>query len=143
VLNLILNIVWLVFAGIELAILYALVGALMFITVIGIPLGVQAFKLAGFALFPFGRAVIPNPDSSVVASAIGNVVWLLLAGWWLAVAHIVFGIVLCLTIIGIPMGIACFKMVGMALWPFGRSVVDQSTLNALPAGSYAVNPLAN
>lgn len=139
-LSLVLNIIWLVFAGIELAIGYAIAGAVMCVTIIGIPFGIQAFKLAAFALLPFGRAVVPNPDSSAIASTIGNVIWLLLAGWWLALAHILFGIVLCITIIGIPMGIACFKMVGMALWPFGRRVVDRAALGSLPPGSFTVGP---
>jgi uncharacterized membrane protein YccF (DUF307 family) len=137
-LNVILNVIWLVFAGIELAIAYAFAGLLMMITIIGIPFGVQAFKLAGFALWPFGRAVVPNPDASVVGSTIGNAIWVVLAGWWLAIAHITAGIVLFVTIIGIPMGIASFKMVGMALWPFGRVIVDRATLETLPAGSYVV-----
>jgi uncharacterized membrane protein YccF (DUF307 family) len=138
VLNVVLNIIWLIFAGIELAVAYAFAGLIMMITIIGIPFGVQAFKLAGFALWPFGRAVVPNPDASVVGSTIGNILWVILAGWWLAVAHITAGLVLCLTIIGIPMGIASFKMVGMAVWPFGRHVIDLSTLDTLPPGSYSV-----
>ncbi|MCI0545380.1 MAG: YccF domain-containing protein [Actinobacteria bacterium] len=142
-LRLILNIVWLLLAGIELAVAYALAGLVMMVTIIGIPFGVQAFKLAGFALWPFGRAVVPNPDSSVVASTIGNLIWVVLAGWWLALAHLLAGVVLCLTIIGIPLGIASFKMVGMALWPFGRRVVDRATLGSLPPGSYTVGSKSN
>ncbi|MCI0426205.1 MAG: YccF domain-containing protein [Actinobacteria bacterium] len=142
-LRLILNIVWLLLAGIELAVAYAVAGLVMMVTIIGIPFGVQAFKLAGFALWPFGRAVVPNPDSSVVASTIGNLIWVVLAGWWLALAHLLAGVVLCLTIIGIPLGIASFKMVGMALWPFGRRVVDRATLGSLPPGSYTVGSKSN
>jgi uncharacterized membrane protein YccF (DUF307 family) len=112
----------------------------MMITIIGIPFGIQAFKLAGFALWPFGRVVVPNPSSSALGATIGNLLWLILAGWWLALAHIVAGIALFITVIGIPLGIASFKMVGLALWPFGRSIVDRSTLDSLPPGSYAVGP---
>jgi uncharacterized membrane protein YccF (DUF307 family) len=139
-LRVILNLIWLIFAGIELAIAYAVAGAIMMITIIGIPFGVQAFKLAGFALWPFGRVVVPNPSASPLGSAIGNLLWVVLAGWWLALAHIIAGIALCVTLIGIPMGIASFKMVGMALWPFGRSIVERSTLETVPPGSYAVRP---
>ena len=139
-LNLVLNVIWLVFAGIELALAYALAGVVMMITIIGIPFGIQAFKLAGFALWPFGRVVIPNHNASVLGSTLGNTLWLILAGWWLALAHILTGIALCFTIIGIPMGIASFKMVGLATWPFGRTVVDSSTITTIPPGSYAVRP---
>jgi uncharacterized membrane protein YccF (DUF307 family) len=134
----ILNLIWLVFAGIELAVGYALGGVFMMITIVGIPFGIQAFKLAGFALWPFGRAAIPAPDRSAVLSGIGNVLWVILVGWWLALAHIIFGIILCLTIIGIPMGIASFKMTGLALWPFGRTIVDRSSLEHLPEGTLTV-----
>lgn len=134
----ILNLIWLVFAGIELAVGYALGGVFMMITIVGIPFGIQAFKLAGFALWPFGRAAIPTADRSAVLSGIGNVLWVILVGWWLALAHIIFGIILCLTIIGIPMGIASFKMTGLALWPFGRTIVDRSSLEHLPEGTLTV-----
>lgn len=137
-LRVILNVIWLVFAGVELALGYIIGGVVMMITIIGIPFGIQAFKLAGFALWPFGRAVVPAPEASGVLSAIGNVLWLILVGWWLAAAHVVFGLVLCFTIIGIPMGIAAFKMTGMALWPFGRTIVDQSALDQLPAEAFTV-----
>lgn len=136
--RIILNVIWLVFAGVELALGYVIGGVVMMITIIGIPFGIQAFKLAGFALWPFGRAVVPAPESSGVLSAIGNVLWVVLVGWWLALAHVVFGVALCLTIIGIPMGIASFKMTGMALWPFGRTIVDRATIQQVPEGSYTV-----
>lgn len=138
--RLILNVVWLIFAGIELAVGYIIGGVVMMITIVGIPFGVQAFKLAGFALWPFGRAVVPAPDASGAFSAVGNFLWLILVGWWLAAAHVIFGLLLCLTLIGIPMGIASFKMVGMALWPFGRTIVDRSSLAQLPPDSHTVGP---
>lgn len=136
--RLILNVIWLIFAGIELAIGYIIGGLVMMITIIGIPFGIQAFKLAGFALWPFGRAVVPAPESSGVLSAIGNILWVILVGWWLALGHVIFGLVLCLTIIGIPMGIASFKMTSMALWPFGRTIVDRTTLDILPDDALTV-----
>jgi uncharacterized membrane protein YccF (DUF307 family) len=130
VLRLILNVLWLVLSGFWMAIAYAVAGLLMFITIIGIPFGVQAFKLAGYALWPFGRALAPTgrrPTLSVIA----NVIWCILAGWWLALGHVLTGVALCLTIIGIPLGIASFKMAGAALVPFGKEIV------VLPAGAYA------
>lgn len=133
----ILNVVWLVFAGVELAIGYVVAGAILMLTVVGIPFGLQSFKLAGFALWPFGRVVVPGSTPGIIA-AFGNLLWVVLAGWWLALAHVVFGVMLCLTIIGIPMGIACFKMTGMAFAPFGREVVDRHTLDTLPKGAISV-----
>lgn len=136
--RLILNLIWLVLAGVELAVGYIIGGLVMMITIVGIPFGLQAFKLAGFTLWPFGRAVVPDPERSGVFSGLGNVLWLVLVGWWLAVAHIVFGLLLCLTIIGIPMGVASFRLAGLALWPFGRSIVDRASVRSLPAGSHTV-----
>ena len=94
-------------------------------------------RLAGYALWPFGRAVVPR-DAGFF-TGVGNVVWLVLIGWWLAAAHFVFGILLCVTLIGIPMGVASFRMAGLALWPFGREVVDRSTLSVLPEGSVTLD----
>lgn len=132
----ILNLIWLVFAGVELAVGYVIGGALMMVTIIGIPFGIQAFKLAGFALWPFGRAVVPA--ESGVFTALGNLIWVLLVGWWLALAHIVVGLFLFVTIIGIPLGIASWRMAGLALWPFGRTIVDRSAYASLPEGSHTV-----
>ncbi|HVR32420.1 MAG TPA: YccF domain-containing protein [Acidimicrobiia bacterium] len=121
----ILNLVWLVFAGIELAIAYVIAGIVLSVTIVGIPFGLQAFKLAGFALWPFGRAVVRTRSPGFLAG-LGNILWVVLAGWWLALAHIVTGLLLCLTIIGIPMGIASFKMTRLAFAPFGRVIVDRA-----------------
>lgn len=123
-LKIILNIIWLVLAGWELAVAYAIAGTVLMITVIGFPFGVQAWKLAGFVFWPFGRVAVPVEGRSGGWSTIGNVLWLVLAGWWIALLHLVVGLVLCVTIIGIPFGIQSFKMAGMAMWPFGRTIVD-------------------
>jgi uncharacterized membrane protein YccF (DUF307 family) len=139
--RLVLNVIWLVLAGLWLAIGYLLAGAIMCITIIGIPFGLQAFKLAGYALWPFGRTLIPKRDRSGF-SAIANVLWFILAGWWLALEHLLAGALLCLTIIGIPLGVACFKMAGAALVPFGKEVVRIKDLIVVPAGAVAVDPEA-
>src|SRR4051812_44456343 len=99
-----LNVIWLVLSGIWMAIAYLLAGVLMCITLIGIPFGLQAFKLAGFALWPFGRALVRRPDRHRGVNAIANVLWFVLAGWWLALGHVFTGVLLCVTIIGIPLG---------------------------------------
>ena len=119
------NILWLVLAGIWLAIGYTVAGLLMCITIIGIPFGIQAFKLAGFVLWPFGRTVVAKPEALGVLDIIFNVLWLFLVGWELFLVSIAAGILLCITIIGIPFGIQAFKLSLLALWPFGRIVVPQ------------------
>jgi uncharacterized membrane protein YccF (DUF307 family) len=133
-----LNVIWLVLAGIWMALGYVVAGLLLCITIIGIPFGVQAFKLAGYALWPFGRALVPSESRSKGLSVIGNVLWFVLAGWWLALGHLFTGILLCLTIIGIPLGIASFKMAGAALVPFGKEIVDLRGLATPPAGAVVV-----
>lgn len=133
----ILNLVWLIVAGIELAIAYVVAGVLLMVTIVGIPFGLQAFKLAGFALWPFGRAVVRTKTPGVLAG-IGNVLWVVLAGWWLALAHILTGIILCLTLIGIPMGIANFKMTRLAFAPFGREIVERGSRDSLPEDAFTV-----
>ena len=132
------NVLWLVLAGIWMAIAYVFAGALLCITIIGIPFGWQSFKLAGYALWPFGRALVPSRSRSRSLSVVGNVLWFILAGWWLALGHLFTGILLCLTIIGIPLGIASFKMASAALVPFGKEIVDLHGLAAPPAGAVVV-----
>jgi uncharacterized membrane protein YccF (DUF307 family) len=135
--RLVLNIIWLIFAGIWMAIAYVIAGVIMCITIIGIPFGVQSFKLAGYALWPFGRTLLPTGRHEAL-SVIGNVLWFIFAGWWLALGHLITGIVLCLTIIGIPLGIASFKMAGAALVPFGKEIVDLDSLEQVPPGAIVV-----
>lgn len=117
------NILWFVLAGIWLALGYALAGLVMCITIIGIPFGVQAFKLAAFSLWPFGRHVVRRPEGGCLEVGF-NVLWLVLFGWEIFLAHLVAGALLCITIIGIPFGVQAFKLSVLALWPFGREVVD-------------------
>ncbi len=119
----ILNIIWLVFAGVWLTIAWIIAGVLLCITIIGIPFGIQAFKIAGYVIWPFGRAVVFDPDAGA-ASLIGNILWVILAGWWLALLCVVFGLLLCITIIGIPLGIGVWKLIPIVFTPFGRHIVD-------------------
>jgi uncharacterized membrane protein YccF (DUF307 family) len=123
------NVLWLILAGFWLAIGYALAGILMFILIITIPFGVASFRLAGYALWPFGRVIVHKPSAGVV-SFLGNVLWFILAGLWLAIAQIVTGVLLCVTIIGIPFGIASFKMAALAIAPLGKEVVSRDELRA-------------
>jgi len=122
-LRLILNVVWFVLHGWLLALAYLLAGVIACLLVVTIPFGIAAFRLAGYALWPFGRTVVVARDAGV-PSVIGNVLWILLFGWHLCLAHIAAGIALCTTIIGIPFGIAAFKLSVLSLTPLGTRVVD-------------------
>ncbi|WP_192909488.1 YccF domain-containing protein [Gandjariella thermophila] len=118
-----LNIIWLVFCGFWMAVGYAFAGLLLAITVIGIPFAIASFRMANFALWPFGRRLVHEPGAGAF-STLGNILWLVLAGWWLALGHILTGIVLCLTIIGIPLAAANFKLVPVSLMPLGKRIAD-------------------
>ena len=119
----VLNVIWFVFAGVWLAIGYAFAALIMFILIITIPFGVAALRIGIFALWPFGKTVIRRADAGA-GSAIANVLWFLLAGWWLIIGHVVTGLLLCLTIIGIPLGLANFKLIPVTFRPFGRDIVS-------------------
>ncbi|HUN79676.1 MAG TPA: YccF domain-containing protein [Solirubrobacteraceae bacterium] len=121
--RLLLNIIWFVLAGFWLALGYALAALICFVLIITIPFGVASLRIAGFALWPFGRTVVKRPDAGL-ASGIGNVIWLLLCGWWLALGHLITGVLLCLTIVGIPLGVANFKLIPVSLLPLGREIVS-------------------
>ena len=142
------NILWLVLAGFWLAIGYVIAGILNCLIIIGIPFGIQAFKLAGYALWPFGRAVVSKADRAVAVSVVGNVFWFIFGGWFLVLAHVFTGILLMITIIGIPLGIASFKMAGLALAPFGKEIVpissvqQSSTTAQLPTGTTVVSTVS-
>lgn len=133
-----LNLLWLVLAGVWLAISYVVAALLLTLTVIGIPFAMQALKLAHYALWPFGRALVQSAMRHKGMSVVGNVLWFVLAGWWLALEHLVVGIVLCVTIIGIPLGVGSFKMAGAALVPFGRQVVKLDELAQPASGAIAI-----
>jgi uncharacterized membrane protein YccF (DUF307 family) len=130
--RLVLNILWFVLCGLWMAIGYVLAALLCFITIIGIPFGFAALRIALFALWPFGRTLVKKPGAGV-ASGIGNVIWLILCGWWLALGHIVTGVALCITLIGIPLGLANFKLVPVSLMPLGRDVVTVEEARRLGA----------
>src|SRR5262245_51648168 len=108
------NILWLVLAGVWMAIAYVLAGVLLCITIIGIPFGWQSFKLAGYALWPFGRALVPSATRSKGLSVVGNILWFVLAGWWLALGHLFTGILLCITTITTSHGIGSCNTLGDA-----------------------------
>ena len=121
--RLLLNLIWLLFGGLVMAVGYALTALVMLILIITIPFGIASARIALFCLWPFGRTIVRRPDAGA-GSLIGNVIWFVLAGWWLAIGHVVTGVLMCLTIIGIPLGLANFKLIPVSLTPFGREIVD-------------------
>ena len=126
----ILNIIWLVLAGFWMAIAYALAGLmcfLFFFLVITIPFGIAAFRIAGYVLWPFGRT-IERRGGAGVGSLIGNILWIIFLGWELALGHLITGVLLCLTIIGIPLGLANFKIIPISLWPLGVQIVPSARM---------------
>jgi uncharacterized membrane protein YccF (DUF307 family) len=129
------NIIWLVLAGFWLFLGYLFAAILCFILIITIPFGVAAVRIGLFALWPFGRAVVPKPGKGV-GSTLGNIIWFFIGGWYLALMHLISGVLLCLTIIGIPLGLANFKMINVSLRPFGREIVSVDELQRLDAASH-------
>jgi uncharacterized membrane protein YccF (DUF307 family) len=131
------NVLWFLLAGIWLALAYAVAGLLLCITIIGIPFGIQAFKLATISLWPFGKTVVLSAAGGCLEVGF-NVVWLILFGWAIFLVHIAAGLLLCITIIGIPFGIQAFKLSVLALWPFGRSIVPVGSLGPDAEVKYSV-----
>lgn len=123
----ILNVIWLVLEGLWMAIAYVIVGIVCFVLIITIPFGIASWRIAGYVLWPFGRT-IERRTGAGLASVIGNVLWVILFGWWLALGHLAAGVLLCMTIIGIPLGLASFKIIPITLVPLGVRVVPSSAL---------------
>jgi uncharacterized membrane protein YccF (DUF307 family) len=132
-----LNIIWFVFGGFWLALGYALAGLLLCVLIVTIPLGVVSFRMARYALWPFGRAVVPKPGAGAGAAVL-NIVWIVLAGWWLALIHITTAVAQAITIIGIPLAIANLKMVPISLVPYGKQIVRT---DELPPGERPLHSL--
>ena len=138
----VLNVIWLVLCGFWMAIAYVLAGLAcfaLFFLIVTIPLGIASFRIAGYVLWPFGRTIEPRPGAGV-GSLIGDVIWIVLFGWWLALSHLVTGVLLCLTIIGIPLGLGNFKIIPISLMPLGVQIVpvDEAygMIQARPVGSH-------
>ena len=120
--NLVLNVLWLIFCGIWMAIAYLIAALICFVLIVTIPFGVASLRIAGFVLWPFGRTTVERPGAGA-GSFIGNVIWLIFAGWWLALGHLITSIPLFVSIIGIPFGWANLKLIPISLMPLGREVV--------------------
>lgn len=117
------NIIWILFGGLELAIAYFIGGFILCCTIIGIPFGLQAFKIGVFAFLPFGQTYQYTNRTSGCLSTIMNIIWVLIFGLIIAFMHLICGIFLCVTILGIPLGIQHFKLMGLAVAPFGAEIV--------------------
>lgn len=117
------NIIWLLFGGLITAVEYLISSLVLMITIIGIPFGIQTLKLSILALWPFGREVRTTDSAGGCLSILMNIIWILVGGIWIALTHLLFGLLLCITIIGIPFGRQHFKMAGLALTPFGKEIL--------------------
>lgn len=122
-----LNIIWLVFGGLFLAIGYFLAGIICCLLIITIPFGIASFRIASYALWPFGRTIVDKGGNSGPISFIGNVIWFVVAGLWIAIGHVVSALAQAITIIGIPLAIANLKMIPVSLMPLGKEIVPTST----------------
>lgn len=128
--SLLLNILWVVLGGFWMAAGWAVAAVIMAITIIGLPWARAAFNIAAYTLFPFGQKAVPRDEylgrsdvGTGVLGLIGNIIWLVLAGWWLALGHVVTAVILAVTIVGIPFAWAHLKLAGIALWPIGKTIV--------------------
>ena len=124
-----LNIIWFVFSGFWLWLAYMLAGVICCVLIITIPWGIASFRMANYAAWPFGRELVDKPNAGIW-SFLGNVIWVVVAGWWLALTHIATGILLCITIIGIPLAIANFKLIEVSLMPLGKQIVRTPAYSA-------------
>lgn len=122
--NLLGNLIWLIFGGLIIAIEYLIGSLVLIITIIGIPFGIQTLKMAALALWPFGRDTRVHSRASGCLYLLMNILWLVTGGLWIAITHAFFGVLLCITIIGIPFGLQHFKLTAVALNPFGRDIVN-------------------
>jgi uncharacterized membrane protein YccF (DUF307 family) len=123
--NLLGNIIWLIFGGIVIAIQYLIGSIVLMITIVGIPFGIQTLKMAALSIWPFGRYTVVHSRASGCLYILMNLIWLLFGGIWIALSHAVFGLILCITIVGIPFGLQHFKLTAIALSPFGRDIVNK------------------
>ncbi|WP_036877858.1 YccF domain-containing protein [Xylanibacter oryzae] len=117
------NIIWLIFGGFIIAIQYIVSSILLMITIIGIPFGLQTLKFAVLAMWPFGSKVVEKPSGGGCISTLMNVIWIFIGGFWICISHLFWGILFCITIVGIPFGKQHFKLAHIALVPFGRQIV--------------------
>ncbi|MHA7141083.1 MULTISPECIES: YccF domain-containing protein [unclassified Arthrobacter] len=122
--NAILNVIWLIFGGIWLALGYVLAGVICCLLIVTIPFGIASFRIAAYAIWPFGRTIVDRGGRASTLSTLGNVIWIVVAGIWLAIGHVLTAIPMFMSIIGIPLGIANLKMIPVSLTPLGKEIVE-------------------
>lgn len=132
--RLLLNVIWFVLAGLWMAIGYALAALICFVLIVTIPFGIASLRIGMFALWPFGKTVVKRADAGV-ASGLGNILWFVFCGWWLALGNLITGVLLCLTIVGIPLGLGSFKLIPVSLLPLGRDIVSTEQARAMAMNS--------
>jgi Predicted membrane protein len=123
--NILGNLIWLIFGGLIIAIEYFIGSLVLMITIVGIPFGIQTLKMASLSLWPFGRDTVVQTRTSGCLYILMNIIWLISGGLWIAITHAIFGALLCVTIIGIPFGLQHFKLTAIALSPFGRDIISK------------------
>lgn len=127
-LSTVLNVIWLVFGGLWLALGYFLAGIVCCLLIVTIPFGIASFRIAAYALWPFGRTIVDRGPTPGMFSTIGNVIWILVAGLWIAIGHVVTAIPMFVSIIGIPLGIANLKLIPVSLVPLGKVIVPSNAI---------------
>ncbi len=120
--SLIGNLLWIIFGGFWTAVEWLFAGLIMCLTIIGIPFGIQGFKIAAFAIWPFGRTITRQPTGA--GKILLNIIWIFLGGWYIALGHLLAAFILAITIIGMPFAVQHFKLVGIAFAPFGAKIVS-------------------
>ena len=119
------NVIWVIFGGFFVCLDWCIPGVILCITIIGIPAGLQCFKIGYFALCPFGRKIVGKPGSNESCNCILNIIWVILAGLWIAIGEAIIGVLYCITICGIPFGLQHFKIAAIAFAPFGAEILDE------------------
>jgi len=132
--RLILNVIWLIFGGLVMALGYVLAAIICFILIITIPFGFAALRIAAYALWPFGRTIVDKPGDRPF-TLVGNIIWCVLCGIWLAIGHVLWALGCFVTIIGIPFGIQHLKLTGIALAPIGKTIVSNEVAAAARAAA--------
>lgn len=138
--RLLLNVIWLVFGGLWLALGYLLAGILMCLLIITIPFGIASFRMASYALWPFGRTVVEKPTAGA-GSMLGNIIWFVLAGVWLAIGHVTTAVAQAITIIGIPLALANLKMIPVTCFPLGKEIVPADSVPTQYVDRYQAPPV--
>ena len=123
--SILMNIIWILFGGICIAVEYVVASLGMMVTIIGIPFGIQTLKLSLLALCPFGKEIQTTPQAGGCLSTIMNILWILIGGIWISLSHLLLGLVFCITVIGIPFGMQHFKLAKLALTPFGKTIIEK------------------